>query len=141
MDSDSSTSTSLGDETVLLAESIATTTFLLRQLSSRKLKGKECSSIFEAVQKEMQSAVTGLKHAVNRVDDADIQIQSKNYLDRVDSVIEDIPQFVSILNKFPKGNPELDVYTAKILGELTQLSIGFASIANVSNNKNLNNKM
>ncbi len=122
MDTNESASASLA----LLAESITATTFLLRQLSSRKLKIKECTAIFETLQKEMQCAVTRLRHAVNRVDDAD------NYLDRVGGVIEDIPQFISILNKFPKGNQELDVYTEKILGELSQLSIGFDAIANVS---------
>lgn len=133
---------SLADETNLLAETIFTTTFMLRQLNSRKLKFKECVPILEILQKEMQSTVTELKEIVNGMGhDAESQMRGTMYLDKVGVVVADIPQFVSILNKYPKGTPELDEYTVKILGQFSQLGGGFSAIATVTKNQNVNNKM
>lgn len=131
---------SFAHKTILLSESISTTIFLLRQLHSREITVNESFPIFEALRKQMQSTLKELKQSINDVDDGESQVQGRIFLDQVSVVVGNIRQFVSILNKFPKGNPELDKYTAKILDEFTQLSIGFAAIANFSINKNVDRK-
>ncbi|KAG4067748.1 hypothetical protein HA402_005520 [Bradysia odoriphaga] len=131
-------SSSLADANERLAESIHTTSFLLRQLNNRKLKFNECAPIFAAVQEEMQSAVKELKITVNLMTDDVSRMNGHSFLDRVDGVVTDMPRFVGILEKVKRGSPESDHYTVKFLEQFTQLGTGFAAIANASKS---NNKM
>lgn len=142
MDTDASKAPSLTDDTARLGESISAITFILRKLNERELQFKACIPIFEVLQKEIQSTVAKLKQVVESMDhDVESQVRAIKYLDDVGVVVGNISQFVSILNKYGKGTPDLDLYTIRILNNFTQLNAGLAEIAYISQSQNMNNKM